>query len=230
MNLLSKTLLVGVLSIGFAYASSSESAGPADSAAATYVRKIEERAAKIVALLELKNEEQSQRVQAAIVAQYRILNIWHETNDARLKELKRTAAGSDSEKAVAAKAEIEATKATLKNIHNDYIAQLAKDLSPELIESVKNGMTDGKKGLPGGKVEFTYTGYIQDYPQLNEEQKAKVLEFLKQAREEAMDAGSMDEKSEIFNQYKGRINNWLSKQGVEQVKKSKTEKKEPAGK
>lgn len=204
---------------------STKPAGSAESEEAVYTRKLQERVGKIVATLELKNEEQRRRVHNVVVAQYRLLNIWHETNDSRLKELKKAAAADDAEKAAAAKTEIESIKATLKTVHDNYLAELAKDLSPELIERVKDGMTVGK-------VQFTYTGYVQQIPSMTEEQKAKVLELLKEAREEAMDAGSMDEKSDIFNRYKGRINNWLSKQGVDQGKgkKPKAEKSEPAAK
>jgi hypothetical protein len=52
------------------------------------------------------------------------------------------------------------------------------------------------------------------YPNLVEEHKQKILELLKQAREEAMDGGSADEKTAIFQKCKGKINNYLSKQGV----------------
>jgi chorismate mutase len=163
-------------------------------------------------------------VHGLIVAQYRTLNVWHNTHDARLKDLKKIATGADAEKSAAAKAEIETIHLSLKTIHDNYITAMANELSAELIERVKDGMTVGK-------VKFTYTGYVQQIPALTEEQKAKVLELLKEAREEAMDAGSMDEKSDIFNRYKGRINNWLSKQGVDQGKGKmpKAEKKEPAG-
>lgn len=204
-------------------ASKPEASASAESNEAVYNRKLQERVAKIVATLELKNEEQRGRVHDAIVAQYRLLNTWHETNDSRLKGLKKIASAADAEKVATAKTEIESIKATLKTVHDNFLAQLAKDLSPELIERVKDGMTVGK-------VQFTYTGYVQQIPSLTEEQKAKVLGLLKEAREEAMDAGSMDEKSDIFNRYKGRINNWLSKQGVDQGKgkKPKTEKKQPA--
>jgi hypothetical protein len=200
----------------------SKPAASVESNEAIYTRKIQERVAKIVATLELKNEEQRGRVHDAIVAQYHLLNIWHETNDSHLKELKKVASASELEKAAAAKTEIASINATLKTVHDNFLAQLAKDLSPELVERVKDGMTVGK-------VQFTYTGYVQQIPSLTDEQKAKVLELLKEAREEAMDAGSMDEKSDIFNRYKGRINNWLSKQGVDQGKgkKPKAEKKEP---
>jgi hypothetical protein len=46
-------------------------------------------------------------------------------------------------------------------------------------------------------------------------QKAKVLEFLVQAREEAMDDGSSSEKDATFGRYKGKINNYLSKEGYD---------------
>jgi Spy/CpxP family protein refolding chaperone len=187
---------------------------------AEYARKLDDRVSKIVATLALNDEAKAARVHALIVAQYRTLNVWHETHDAHLKELKKSASGTDAEKSAAAKADIEAIGSSLKAIHNNYLAVLANELTPELIERVKDGMTVGK-------VQFTYNGYVQQYPTLTEEQKAKVLELLKAAREEAMDAGSMDEKSDIFNRYKGRINNWLSKQGVDQAKgkKPKADKK-----
>ena len=35
------------------------------------------------------------------------------------------------------------------------------------------------------------------------------------AREKAIDGGSADEKSAIFKKYKGRINNYLSTQGID---------------
>jgi hypothetical protein len=74
-----------------------------------------------------------------------------------------------------------------------------------------------------GKVQFTYTGYLNEYPNLSEQNKQKVLELLKEAREEAMDGGSSDEKSAIFNRYKGKINNYLSAQGINSNRKKKVD-------
>lgn len=225
-NLAVAVLALGLASLGFT-ADENKSVAPsaADAKETEYLRKLDDRVAKIVATLELKDDAQAKRVHSLIVAQYRTLNVWHETNDLHLKELKKAASGSDLEKATIAKTELGAANDSLKNIHNNYLTLLATELVPELIERVKDGMTVGK-------VKFTYTGYVQEYPTLTEEQKAKVLELLKEAREEAMDAGGMEEKSDIFNRYKGRINNWLSKQGVDQGKgkKPKAEKKESTSK
>jgi Spy/CpxP family protein refolding chaperone len=52
-------------------------------------------------------------------------------------------------------------------------------------------------------------------PTLTEAQKAKIYEWLKEAREVAMDAGSSDQKHAVFGKYKGRINNYLSAEGYD---------------
>ena len=48
---------------------------------------------------------------------------------------------------------------------------------------------------------------------LKDEEKAFLLEQLLIAREEGMDGASTEEKNKIFDKYKGRINNYLSKRG-----------------
>ena len=171
-------------------------------AEAKYLAVIGERSQKIVDALDLSDTNAAARVHGIIMAQYRALNDWHNTNDAKIK-----AAKGDQET-------IAQVSAPLKQLHAQYLAQLALDLTPEQVEIVKDKMTYGK-------VQFTYKGYLIEYPSLNEEQKAEVLRLLKEAREEAMDGGSSDEKSAIFNRYKGKINNYLSKQGIHPAKKEK---------
>jgi hypothetical protein len=106
-------------------------------------------------------------------------------------------------------------RSSLQALHGQYIAGLSAQLTPEQVEQVKDKMTYGK-------VQFTFKGYLIEYPELTDEQKQNVLELLKEARELAMDGGSSDEKSDIFNRYKGRINNYLSKQGLQSVRKMKS--------
>ena len=52
-------------------------------------------------------------------------------------------------------------------------------------------------------------------PTLSEAQKTKIYEWLKEAREIAMDAESSDKKHAVFGKYKGRINNYLSAEGYD---------------
>ena len=167
---------------------------------ANYTRAIEGRTADILKVLELSDTNRAAKIHDLIIAQYRALRAWHDEHDARLK------AAKDNTNSVAQ------IRSSLKALHDQYIAGLSAQLTPEQVEQVKDKMTYGK-------VQFTYQGYLVEYPDLSEEQKQKVLEFLKEAREQAMDAGSSEEKSAIFNRYKGRINNYLSKQGVHPQKK-----------
>jgi Spy/CpxP family protein refolding chaperone len=174
---------------------------------AGYTRAIEGRTTDILALLEITNPVVKVKVHDIIMAQYRSLRAWHDVNDAKLK-----AARSDTN----ATAQI---RRSLKSVHDEFIAKLSAYLTPEQVEKVKDKMTYGK-------VQFTYAGYLAAYPDLTEENKQKIFELLKQAREEAMDGGSSDEKTAIFQRYKGKINNYLSKQGIHPAKKKAAK---PAG-
>ena len=166
-----------------------------EQAEAKYTAAIESRTAGILKVLALSDTNKTARVHDIILAHYRALNAWHDVNDSKLK-----AARSDQE--TAAK-----ICASLKTLHADFLARLAENLTPEQIELVKDKMTYGK-------VQFTFAGYCAAYSGLSETNKQEILRLLKEAREEAMDGGSSDEKSAIFNRYKGKINNYLSKQGV----------------
>jgi Spy/CpxP family protein refolding chaperone len=162
---------------------------------ANYTKAIEGRTADILKILALHDTNKAANVHDIIIAQYRALNGWHDANDAKLK-----VARADTN----AVAQI---RASLKQLHVGFLSKLAENLTPEQIEQVKDKLTYGK-------VQFTYAGYMAAYPTLAEEHKQKILELLKQAREEAMDGGSADEKTAVFQKYKGKINNYLSKQGV----------------
>jgi hypothetical protein len=170
-----------------------------EQAAAEYTHVIDVRSQKIVDALGLTDTNQAAKVHQIIMAQYRALNSWHEANDARIK-----AAHHDQEA-------IARINAPLRKLHDEYLASLARYLTPEQIETVKDKMTYGK-------VEFTFKGYCVEYPHLSDANKAQILKFLKEAREAAMDAGSSGEKSAIFNQYKGKINNYLAREGIHSEK------------
>jgi hypothetical protein len=94
----------------------------------------------------------------------------------------------------------------LASMHSDYVAMLAADLTPEQVETVKDKMTYNK-------LKVTYDAYCDIVPGLSDQEKAQILVFLKDAREEAIDGTSSKEKDAIFKKYKGKINNYLSAQG-----------------
>ena len=162
---------------------------------AKYTAAIEGRTADILKVLALSDADKAATVHDIIIAQYRALNAWHNENDPKLK-----AAKGDTNA-------IAQIHASLKTLHDRFLSRLGENLTPEQIDQVKDKMTYGK-------VQFTYGGYVAQYPNLSEENKQEILALLKQAREEAMDAGSAQEKTAIFQRYKGKINNYLSKQGI----------------
>ena len=172
-----------------------------EQAEAKYTAAIEGRTADILKVLALTDGDKTVKVHDAIIAQYRALKAWHDENDAKLKA---------SAKDTNAVAQI---RSSLKTIHDAFLARLSESLTPEQNEQVKDKMTYGK-------VQFTFAGYLAAYPNLADEHKQKILELLKQAREEAMDGGSAEEKTAVFQRYKGKINNYLSKQGLHAEKKT----------
>jgi hypothetical protein len=206
-NLIFAAIALGaMLFVSFAKAQTNDKPASAD---ANYAQVIEKRTADIMAILALKDDAKAAAVHDAIVAQYRALRDWQAANGDKLKELAR-------QKDAAAKEETANIMAARKALHDPFLAKLSAQLKPDQVEQVKDKMTYGK-------VEFTYRGYLAAYPNLTDEERAKILEMLKQAREEAMDGASAEEKTAIFKKYKGRINNYLAAQN-----KAKTQKMTPA--
>jgi len=187
-------LVIGLLAV--LLAAPATFAAPADDEAA-YTQAIEKRTADIISALDLKDEAMAARVHDAIMSQYRALREWQEKNDAAKK-------AKDSPKQ-------EELKAERKGLHDQFLSKLSPELSPEQIDVIKDKLTYNK-------LKVTYDAYVQIIPTLTDEQKGKVLDFLKQAREEAMDGTSSEEKSAIFKKYKGKINNYFVAQGIDEKK------------
>ena len=179
---------------------------------ANYLEVLQNRSQKIVDQLGINEEAKALKVRDIIAKQYWDLNKIHDGKDANIKELK--AAGLDKEKFEAKKAKIQKkADAKLSKLHKKYIATLNKNLTEEQVEGVKNGMTYNV--MPN-----TYNAFLDMLPQLTEAQKKQIYEWLVEAREHAMDAGSSKEKHGWFGKYKGRINNYLSKEGYDLNKAS----------
>jgi cytochrome c553 len=69
-----------------------------------------------------------------------------------------------------------------------------------------------------GVLPITVTAYNDMIPTLTAAQKKYIYDALVEAREHAMDGGSSKEKHAWFGKYKGRINNYLSKEGYDLTK------------
>lgn len=180
---------------------SSVAAEPAGDPEAAYTAALEKRSADILAVLNLDDPAKADRIRAILINQYRSLRAIHDPRDARIKATpKEDTAAIEQVRADAA--------ARLAELHEEFLSKLAAELTPDQIDAVKDKMTYGK-------VQVTYNAYASYLPQMTDEEKAKILDWLKQAREEAIDGGSSEEKSRIFDKYKGRINNYLAQRGYD---------------
>ena len=191
------------------FTSLAEATNVVNGSEAAYTQEINRRAEKIVATLGIADSTKGARVRAIIAKQYRDLREIHDARDTKVKSAKGRVGPTTK---AAADAEIKAAKDTadtrLQQLHSEYLSRLSGELSPEQVDQVKDGMTYGV--LP-----LTYGVYLKMYPDLTEEQKQKIKDWLAEARELAMDAGSSQEKHAWFGKYKGRINNYLSAAGYD---------------
>lgn len=182
-------------------------AAPEDPQAA-YVKVTQERAAKIVATLDIADTNRAARVRDLIAQQYQDLSRLHEARDSEVAEIKKQS-GDDKAKAEAAiKTTHTETGTKIDQLHAAYLAKLSAELTPDQVDKVKDGMTYGVAPV-------TYGVYLKMYPNLTDAQKKQMLAWLHEARELAMDGGDSREKHAVFGKYKGRINNYLVKEGYD---------------
>jgi hypothetical protein len=92
------------------------------------------------------------------------------------------------------------------SIHKDLMDVLNKELTPEEVEFILDQYTIGK-------VAFTMKGYKAIVPDLKPEEESKILAYLKQAREQAIDYKSMKQISAIFEIYKTKCEQYLNSNG-----------------
>ena len=203
---LSACSLVALLALVVSPAAFAAPAADAE-AEAKYAEVINNRADDVLAALKLDDAAKAGRMKEALLAQYRALRDANDARDAKLKTiLKEDKAQIDQVKAD--------TAAALKPLHDAFVAKLEAELTPEQVETVKDKMTMGR-------LKHDWNGFNDMLPDLTDAQKAHILAQLKEARELAMDQGSSEAKHAVFDKYRGRINNYLSKEGYDLKKASK---------
>jgi hypothetical protein len=102
--------------------------------------------------------------------------------------------------------QIIADSAMPSTVHQALMDGLRKNLTPEQVGTILDKYTIGK-------VEFTMKGYKAIVPDLTADEEAKILAFLKQAREQAIDYKSMKQISAIFEIYKTKSEQMLNNNG-----------------
>jgi hypothetical protein len=211
------TLLSIVLSLSSLHAQTNATPpAPATSPADQEKKTLEKHSQPILDALNLNNAPKEARVRGSLAEYFTALKTWHATNDAEIKSLwnqfNKARSQQDEAGANAALAKIDGVYASFKPDHEKFLAGLSSVLTPEQVETVKDVLTVNK-------VKVTFNAYGQIFHGLTDEQKAFILKNLKAAREEAIDASAMTEKSAFFKKYKIKIEAYLTAQGYD-VKQS----------
>ena len=162
------------------------------------------KAAEWVASLNLGDAQKEARVKNVVANHLTTVRNWHNEHPAstvpaginpvtgnKLSDLDR---------------EIIADSAMPTTVHTILMDGLKKDLTPEQVEAVLDKYTIGK-------VAFTMNGYKSIVPDLTADEEAKILGFLKQAREQAVDYKNMKQISAIFEIYKTKSEQLLNNNG-----------------
>jgi hypothetical protein len=172
-----------------------------------FQKVLHDRSVKIVNTLEIRDSGKYNKIVDLVADQYFNLNKIHDKTKESVAAIKSLQL-SDEDRNTKIKKEEENKSAGLRKLHTEFIEKLQKDLSEAQIEKIKDGMT--YRVMP-----ITYVAYTDMILTLTDEQKNKIYNWLKEARELAMDEGSSDDKHKVFGKYKGKINNYLSSQGYD---------------
>jgi hypothetical protein len=173
-------------------------------AQATADAEIKKKATEWVSSLNLNDTQKEASVKDVIINHLTTIRNWHNEHPAstvpeginpvtgtKLSELDRS---------------IIADSAMPITIHQNLMDGLRKNLTPEQVEVVLDKYTIGK-------VAFTMAGYKAIVPDLTIDEEAKILSFLKQAREQAVDYKNMKQISAIFEIYKTKSEQFLNSNG-----------------
>lgn len=176
-----------------------------------------QRAEKIVTTLQLNDPTQAARITELVARQYEQLSLVHDQRDTALKLAKESTdkPTADRQRTYA----VEIATGRLASLHFAFVARLSAELTPAQVDQIKDGMTFGV-------APNTLRVYQQMLPNLTAEQRIQIHAWLLEAREHAMQAGSAEEKHSWFGKYKGRINNYLSRAGIDMKAAEKNLKKQ----
>jgi hypothetical protein len=180
---------------------------------AAYTKTIHTRAEKIVTTLNISDSTKANQVITVIADQYRNLNNIYNDRDEAVKLVKGKSDTKEVTEAELKKIQVNTNEKT-SSLHQTFLSKLSSLLSSEQVIKVKDGMTYNV-------LSVTYSAYVDMIPSLKQEEKDQIMAWLVEAREYAMDAESSEKKHAWFGKYKGRINNYLSRQGYDVTEERK---------
>ena len=164
----------------------------------------EKKATEWVQALKLEDAAREGRVQAAIAQHLKTIRDWH--NEHPFTTVPAGINPATGNKLTDLDRQLIANSAMPRSVHDTLMQVLKTELTPEQVETILDKYTIGK-------VAFTMAGYKAIVPDLTAEEEAKILGFLKQAREQAIDYKNMNQISAIFEIYKTKSEQYLNSNG-----------------
>jgi hypothetical protein len=180
-------------------------------------------AERIVKRLRFSDNEKTVRVIAATTEYLQALEIILNERKTTLDRLAAEAGGDDKADKALITAAYEKAKVQYLPLRDAYVKKLEADLTPRLVERVKDGLTHDT-------LHPLEAMYYEMVPGLKPEEKAHVVGLLVEARENAMLAISQDGQEQWFDKYRGIINNYIAAQGHDFTSLSKAWDRAQAGK
>ncbi len=167
-------------------------------------QEIEKKAAEWVNSLNLNDATKEQKLHSVIATHLKTVRDWNNEHPGSI-----VPAGinpTTGEKLSEMDRQIIAMSSMPKTVHENLMNGLRKDLTEEQVESILDKYTIGK-------VQFTLKGYEAIVPNITPQEKETILNYLKQAREQAVDYKSMKQISAIFEIYKTKCEQYLNSNG-----------------
>lgn len=162
---------------------------------------------RIIETLSLSEAWQKEQLRNLIAHQYQKLEEIYAVKKQQTADME--AANLDKKAKDAAGETIwQESMAALKAQRDRFYEKLALLIDTAGIERVKNEMT--AQGMTK-----EYQRFNELLPDLTEEHKAQVLVYLQEARDNAINVLTSRERNQWFAKYRGRANNYLSKEGYD---------------
>lgn len=174
------------------------------SALAKSNEEVDRKAAAWSSGLKLTDSAKENRVAKAIAFHLKAIRDWH--NSHPFTTVPAGINPATGNKLSDLDRQVIANSAMPASYHKDLMDVLKSELTPEQVEYILDQYTIGK-------VAFTLRGYKAIVPDLTDEEEAKITEFLKQAREQAIDYKNINQISAIFEIYKTKSEQYLNGNG-----------------
>lgn len=159
---------------------------------ATYEASIQRRVNETIQQMQLNDPAKEERVRERFLQTYRDLRAWHKTHYEHYKQVKN---------------EFERLDKELRSIPRGFIKEMQSVLTPEQVEMIQERMV-------GGRYRHNVGGLDAEYPDLPEGVRSYAMDLWAEARDIAMALPEGKDKTQVFERYKGKVNNYIASKGI----------------